>query len=274
MAKYFVEDLPNILEIESLDNVPTLLSRLIATLPANAGALIKWVVEVRRKEEGGPSLSKEEKERLSQKVSFPFRFSYTGKRHLPLHKSCAHLQETVLQQVRDTRLFTIFNDLQIANIKCCKCSLSNEEYSISKIAVAVCCQGAAMLSGRLASNDSFCCRETCFCSVQVNGDAVKTVISGSVVSEGKEQGVDMLLPMSPRCASSCNSNSSNDIIKYPSNTDVLTVLLLALHPSTWLGIKDERLKAEFQALVSTDKLPEVLKWEVRFCDLSMSICLF
>ena len=56
---------------ENLDNVQTLLSRLIESLPADAEALIKWVVEVRRKEEGGPSLSKEEKERLFLKVTFP-----------------------------------------------------------------------------------------------------------------------------------------------------------------------------------------------------------
>jgi len=56
---------------ENLDNVQTLLSRLIESLPADAEALIKWVVEVRRKEEGEPSLSKEEKERLFLKVTFP-----------------------------------------------------------------------------------------------------------------------------------------------------------------------------------------------------------
>ncbi|TVU22818.1 hypothetical protein EJB05_32538, partial [Eragrostis curvula] len=237
MAKYCVEDLPNLLKAENLDSVPTLLSRLIETLPANAGALIKWVVEVRRKEDGAPSLSKEEKERLS-------------------------LKEIVLQQVRDTKLFTIVHDLKCAKIQCCKCSLPTEEDSITRIATAVCCQGAAMLSGSLASSDDFCCRETCFDCVQANGDGVKTVISGSVVSEGKEQGVDMLLPMSPRCTSSCNSSSSNDITKYPSSADVLTVLLLALHPSTWLNIKDESLKAEFQTLVSTDDLPDDLKQEI------------
>jgi glutathione gamma-glutamylcysteinyltransferase len=72
MTKYCVEDLPNLLEIESLDNVPTLLSHLIATLPSNAGALIKWVVEVRRKEEDGSSLCKEENERLLLKVILHF----------------------------------------------------------------------------------------------------------------------------------------------------------------------------------------------------------
>ena len=67
MAKYCVEDVPNLLK--SLDNVSTLLSHLVQSLPANAGDLIKWVIEVRRKEEGGSCLSKEEKERLVLKVS-------------------------------------------------------------------------------------------------------------------------------------------------------------------------------------------------------------
>ena len=69
MAKYCVEDVSNLLKDESLDTVTALLSHLVESLPANAGDLIKWVVEVRRKEEGISSLSKEEKERLVLKVS-------------------------------------------------------------------------------------------------------------------------------------------------------------------------------------------------------------
>ncbi|CAL4978497.1 unnamed protein product [Urochloa decumbens] len=230
MARYCVKDLPDLLKAESLDNVPTLLSHVIDSLPANAGSLIKWVVEVRRKDEDGPCLSKEEKERL-------------------------FVKENVSQQVRDTKLFMIVHDLQCARIQCCNRSSSSED-SITRIAASVCCQGAAMLSGNLAS------RKTCFQGVQANGDGANTVNSGSVVSEGNEQGVDMLLPMSPCSMSSCNSNLDNEIIKYPSSTDALTVLLLALHPSTWLGIINERLKAEFQTLVSTDNLPDVLKFEI------------
>ncbi|KAL6838667.1 hypothetical protein ACP4OV_031381 [Aristida adscensionis] len=235
MAKYCVEDFPNLVKDESLDNVPTLLSRLIESLPSNAEALIKWVVEVRRKEEGGPSLSKEEKERL-------------------------FLKENVLQQVRDTKLFKIVHDLQSANNPGCNCPSLGEDDSLTRIASAVCCQGAAVLSGNLVSRGS-CCRETCFRCVQANGDGLKTVVSGSVVSEGNEQSVDMLLPTSPSCTSSCNSNFNNKIVKYPSSADVLTVLLLALHPRTWLGIKDGRLKAEVQTLVSTESLPDILKRE-------------
>ncbi|PAN32842.1 hypothetical protein PAHAL_5G516000 [Panicum hallii] len=236
MAKYCVKDLPNILKAESLDSVPTLLSHFIDSLPANAGSLIKWVVEVRRKEEEGPYLSKEEKERL-------------------------FVKENVLQQVHDTKLFMIVHDLQCAHIPCCNCSSSSED-SITRIAASVRSQGASMLSGNLVSSDGFCCRETCFKGVQANGGGPNTVVSGSVVSEGNEQGVDMLLPMPSLSMSSCNSNLCNEIIKYPSSAVVLTILLLALHPSTWFSIMDEKLKTEFQTLVSTDNLPDVLKQEI------------
>ncbi|RLM93537.1 glutathione gamma-glutamylcysteinyltransferase 1-like [Panicum miliaceum] len=171
-------------------------------------------------------------------------------------------RENVLQQVRDTRLFAIVHDQQYANNPCCNCSSSSEEDSLTRIAAAVCCQGAAMLSGNFALGHGFCCSETCLKCVQANGDGLKTVISASVVSEGNEQGVDMLLPMSSPGASSCNSNLKKNAVKYPSSADVLTVLLLALHPSTWLGIKDEKLKAELQTLVSTDNLPDELKREI------------
>ncbi|KAF8663313.1 hypothetical protein HU200_055926 [Digitaria exilis] len=175
---------------------------------------------------------------------------------------CSGANENVLQQVRDTKLFAIVHDQQYANNPCCNCSSSSEEDSLTRIAAAVCCQGAAMLSGNLASRHGFCCRETCLKCIQTNGDGLKTVISASVVSEGNEQGVDVLLPMSSPDASSCNSNLKNNVVKYPSSADALTVLLLALHPSIWLGIKDDKLKTELQTLVSTDNLPDDLKREI------------
>ena len=270
MAKYCVEDLPDLLKAESLGNVRTILSRFIDSLPANAGSFIKWVVEVRRKEDEGSCLSKE-KERLSVKVVFTFHFSLLDQSFCSLSNTpCDHLQENVLQQVRDTKLFMIVHDLQCAHIQCCNGSSSSED-SVTRIVASLCSQGAAMLSGKLASSDGFCCRETRFKGkgVQANGGGPNTVISGSVVSEGNEQGVDMPpLSMSP-----CNSNMGNEIIKYPSSSDVLTVLLLALHPSTWFSIMDEKLKGEFQTLVSTDNLPDVLKQEVCYHNPSMPICL-
>uniref|UniRef100_A0A8R7QWZ2 glutathione gamma-glutamylcysteinyltransferase n=1 Tax=Triticum urartu TaxID=4572 RepID=A0A8R7QWZ2_TRIUA len=206
MAKYCVEDVPNLLKDENLDNVTTLLSRLVESLPANAGDLIKCVIEVRRKEEGESSLSKEEKERL-------------------------FLKEKVLQQIRDTDLFRVVHELQYPKGLCGSCSSSSDEDSLAEIAATVCCQGAAFLSG-------------------------------TVVSKGNEQGVDLLLPTSSSKTSLCNSNLRSKIVKYPSSTDVLTVLLLVLQPNTWLGIKDENVKAEFQSHVSTDNLPDLLKQEI------------
>ena len=47
MAKYCVEDFPNLLKTENFDNVPTLLSHLIDSFAANAGSFIKWAVQVR-----------------------------------------------------------------------------------------------------------------------------------------------------------------------------------------------------------------------------------
>jgi len=64
-----------------------------------------------------------------------------------------------------------------------------------------------------------------------------------------------------------------DAVKYPSSADVLTVLLLALHPNTWLGIKDEKLKAELQTLVSIDNLPDDLKREVCSQNQSLLVCI-
>uniref|UniRef100_A0ACD5VB30 Uncharacterized protein n=1 Tax=Avena sativa TaxID=4498 RepID=A0ACD5VB30_AVESA len=237
MAKYCVEDVPNLLKDESLDNASTLLSHLVESLPANAGDLIKWVIEVRRKEEGGSSLSKEEQERLN-------------------------LKEKVLQEVRDTKLFRVVHELQYPKPPRCSCSSSSDEESLAQIAATMCCQGAAFLAGNLVSRDGFCCRETCIRCVQANGNGLKTIISGTVISEGNEQGVDLLLPTSLSETSPGNSNMKNGVVKYPSNADILTVLLLVLHPSTWFGIKDERLKAEFQSLVSTEDLPVLLKREI------------
>ena len=155
------------------------------------------------------------------------------------------------------------HDLQYPKGPCSSCSSSSDEDSLAQIAANVCCQGAAFLSGNLVSRYGFCCQETCIKCVEANGDGLKTVISGTVVSDGSRQGVDLLLPTSPSKTSLCNSNLSRKVVKYPSGADVLTVLLLVLHPNTWVGIKDEAVKAEFQNLVSTENLPDLLRREVR-----------
>ncbi|XP_040380357.1 glutathione gamma-glutamylcysteinyltransferase 1-like isoform X2 [Oryza brachyantha] len=237
MAKYCIEDVPNLLKDESVDSVLTILSRIVNHLPPNAGNLIKWVIEVRRKEEGGSRLNGEANE-------IPF------------------LKEKVLQQIRDTKLFRLLHKLQCSKQPCRSCSSSRDEDSIAQSAASVCCQGDALLNENLSTSNGFCIRETCSECVQVDDEGAKIFTTSSLVSEGNEQGVDKLSPISLSETCSCKSNSSNGTVKNPSSTDILTVLLLSLHPSTWLGIEGEKLKAEFQSLVSTDSLPDALKLEI------------
>ncbi|KAL5230742.1 hypothetical protein ABZP36_029518 [Zizania latifolia] len=219
------------------DNVPTLLSRLVKHLPPNAGSLIRWAIEVRRQEEGGSIVSKEVDER-------PF------------------LREKVLQQIRGTKLFLVVHELQYAKQPCCSCSSSRDEDSLAQVAASGCSPGAALLNENLSIRDGFCFRETCSECVQANDEGIQTAITGKVVSEGNGQSVDRLSPISSLATCLCNSSLSNEFGEYPASTDILTVLFLSLHPSTWSGIEDKRLKAEFQSLVSADNLPGDLKREV------------
>ncbi|XP_008789410.2 glutathione gamma-glutamylcysteinyltransferase 1-like isoform X1 [Phoenix dactylifera] len=239
MARYLIDDVPILLKSEDLSSVPEVLLLLFKSLPANAGDFIKWIAEVRRQEEDGSSLSKEEEERLAAK-------------------------EEVLQQVRETELYKFVADLLSSASLCRKSfsSLSNND-SLSEIAASVCCQGAAILTGGLGVIQQFCSRATCVKCFRANGDAPITVVSGMVVSGKNEQGVDMLVPESTAKSKSCCSSNPNDcVLKHPGSSDALTVLLLALPPCTWQGIKDERLLAEIHGLFSIENLPDVLQQEV------------
>lgn len=232
-AKYLIEDVPVLLKSGTLNNVPEVLSLIFKSLPANAGDFIKWVAEVRRQEENGSCLSKEEKGRLAVK-------------------------EIVLQQVHETQLFKYVADLLNSTSSCWTSSL-NDKQSLSEIAASVCSEGAVLLTGGQGESKGFCCRTTCVRCLRTNGDGPVTVVSGTVVSGSNEQGVDMLVPMSP-AKSSCSSQ--NNCVVHPASNDVLTVLLLALPAETWLGLKDEKLLAEIHCLVSIENLPDVLQEEV------------
>ncbi|RWW74836.1 hypothetical protein BHE74_00017202 [Ensete ventricosum] len=235
MAKYLIDDVPILLKSEDLKDVREVLSLLLTSLPACAGNFIKWVAEVRRQEEEGSNLSKEEKDRLAVK-------------------------EEVLQQVHETELYKCVTDLLSSSTSTCKL---RKKDSLTEIAANVCCEGAALLSGGLTSRNGICCR-TCIRCFKDNGDKHTTVVSGTVVSGGgNEQEVDMLVPVSKATTGSgCDTTLNNCIVMHPANNDVLTVLLLALPPATWLDIKAESLLAEIQGLVSTENLPDALQQEV------------
>ena len=67
-AKYLIDDVPMLLRSEGLNSIPDALSLIFKSVLANAADFIKWVAEVRRREEDGSGLSKEEKGRLAIKV--------------------------------------------------------------------------------------------------------------------------------------------------------------------------------------------------------------
>ncbi|URE47206.1 hypothetical protein MUK42_16959 [Musa troglodytarum] len=234
MAKYLMDEVPILLKSEDLKSVPLVLSILLESLPACAGYFINWVLEVRRQEENGSSLSKEEKERLAAK-------------------------EEILQQVHETGLFKCVTDLSSSSNSN---HILEEKHLLSEIAANVCCQEAALLSGELTSSTGICSR-TCIKCFKVNDDKSTTVVSGTVVSGGNQHEVDMLVPVSKATSGCCcNSTLNNCTVMHPASTYVLTVLLLALPPNTWLDIKDKSLLSEIQGLVSTENLPDALQQEV------------
>lgn len=69
IAKYLMEDVPVLLGSRNVKDVKDVLSIVFNSLPSKFLEFIKWVAEVRRREDAGQTLSPEEKERLGVKVS-------------------------------------------------------------------------------------------------------------------------------------------------------------------------------------------------------------
>lgn len=164
----------------------------------------------------------------------------------------------MLKQVQDTGLYKHVTGILSSETR----SSSGLQDSLPDIAASVCCQGAGIFAGNSGSN-KYCCRETCVrCYRATNVDKRVTVVSGTVVNGGGEQGVDMLVPLSQAEPSLCGGDSCSYSGMHPVSNDILTALLLALPPETWSGIKDKEVLHEVSGLVSTDSLPPLLQEEV------------
>lgn len=68
IAKFLMDDVPFLLKSEDVKDIHKVLSIIFTSLPSNFEEFIQWVAEIRRREDGGSSLSTEEKARLSVKV--------------------------------------------------------------------------------------------------------------------------------------------------------------------------------------------------------------
>lgn len=237
IAKYLVDDVPRLLKLEDIEDFQKVMSIVFKPPSTDLREFIKWVAEVRRQEDadGSDILSKEEQSRLS-------------------------LKEEVLKQVQESDLFKHVIRWLVSESLCCKdVTSSGEKETLSHIAANVCCQGAKLLTGMHGSSNGICCKETNMKVLKGNGENPVTVVSGTIINDGIEQGVDMLVPLSQtKPFDSCTSFSG----MHPSIGDVLTVLFWALPECTWSGLKQEKLQQEINSLVSTDNLPTLLQEEV------------
>ncbi|CAA0815218.1 Glutathione gamma-glutamylcysteinyltransferase 1 [Striga hermonthica] len=238
-AKYLMDDVPVLLSSDNINDVKKVLSTVFTYLPSDFAEFIKWVAEIRRKEDGAQSLSEEEKERLTTK-------------------------EEVLKQVQETGLYKLVSDiLSSEKLVCQMKQISCHQDNLSTIAANVCCQGAGILTGKPGPSYRFCCRETCVrCYRAVNSDKPVTVVSGTVVNGNGEQGVDMLVPSTQMEHNGCSLGSCGNSGMHPDSNDVLTALLLAMPPETWSNIKDERILEEISSLVSTKNFHPLLQEEI------------
>lgn len=238
VANYLSAEVPHLLKSEDVKDVEEVLSVVFKSPPADLREFIKWVAEVRRQDDGGIILSEEEKGRL-------------------------FIKEEVLKQVQGTELFKYVTRWLISEISTCKAAISGRNNELPEIAANVCCQGAKLLTENFSSLDCMVFKKADVKFQKSDGEKPVTVVSGTVFTDGSEQGVDMLVPLTQTAASSlCDLDQNGCHGFHPSAGDVLSVLIFSLHQNTWSNIKDEKLQAEINSLVSIDNVPPLLQEEV------------
>ncbi|KAI4301069.1 hypothetical protein L6164_034386 [Bauhinia variegata] len=236
IAKFLMDDIPLLLKAEDVKDIQKVLSVIVTSLPSNFREFIKWIAEIRRREDGSPSLSPEEKARLA-------------------------IKEEVLKQVQETGLFKHVASF-LSNSCCGQSPTSVNGESLPDIAASVCCQGAEILGGKLSSSAVYCCQKACMKCLNAEGNNPVRMVCATVANGNNEQGVDVLIPSPPGRPCCTFSGPSKYIGMHPASSDVLTVLLLSLPSATWDGIRDEQLLREVNGLVSTENLPTLLQEEV------------
>ncbi|XVF81019.1 hypothetical protein PTKIN_Ptkin15bG0122800 [Pterospermum kingtungense] len=238
VAKYLIEDVPLLFASENLKNVNDALCVVLKSAPPGLLDIIKWIVEVRREDDSNTILSDEEKRRLV-------------------------LKEEVLKQIRKTELFKhVMRYLAFASSTCNSVAPLNNKDGLADIAADICCQGAELLTGKIWSSNGFCCKETNVKLLKADNKEPVTMVSSTVITDGNEQRVDMLIPSSQMEPSSSDFDQNSCCRVHPSIADGLTVLLFSLPPDAWLRLKEEKLLAEMKGLTSVDSLPTLLREEV------------
>ena len=181
------------------------------------------------------------------------------KMRITVRYSTFGFQEEVLKQVQETELYKYITKwIQLGS--CCSSTTSiGGQGSLCEIASKVCCQGAQLLCGKVGA----CNGTTHSKHLEPESAESVTVVSGKVIVEDTQHGVEMLVPCRQRkCGDSCVLDQDASYGNHPSTEDVLTILLLALPSDTWCALKDEKLQEEFSVIVSLNNLPDLLQQEV------------
>ncbi|CAN6462079.1 unnamed protein product [Victoria cruziana] len=227
ITKYLFDEVPCLLKSDDINTVQKVLSVIFTFLPSNIRDFIKWIAEV-RSQGGKTKLSEEEKGRLS-------------------------LKEMVLKQIRETEVFKCVTEWMSTEDKCCTKTLSGLGSSRDlAAAVAKVCRQATEVSTGLLSETG--------CNESPNGQVPNGVAPGKIASGNSVQGLDVLVPSAQAkyhdsCGGYCAETS-------PEDGDVLTILLLALPPQTWNGLRDTVLLRKIRTMLSIEYLPLVLQEEV------------
>ncbi|KAL8160702.1 hypothetical protein V2J09_002239 [Rumex salicifolius] len=237
-AKYLTKELPHILSSDQIKDVQGLLAIVMCSAPADLRDFVNWVAEVRLQEDGN-KLSEEQKARLS-------------------------LKEEILDQVHKAELFDHVTKFLMSNTCWKHTESSDEKDSLAKIASEVCCQGGQIYCGMFGSSDMHSSKAA-KTRLLKDGNNHKPIVIVSTENDTKttERGIDVLIPYCQANTNGhCHRGSSDVSMMHPSLIDVVTILLLALPPKTWLNIKHEGVKEEINRLTSTTDLPPLLQEEV------------
>ncbi|KAL3680692.1 hypothetical protein R1sor_023648 [Riccia sorocarpa] len=239
---YLIEDVPRILndaDINSVQDVVSIVLGLLPGKPEKFTSFVKWIAEVRRADNVAANGASEADENLNAKVK-------------------------VMSQLRGTELYKIvFDWLSVSCVGCdCKLpSISGEDLPL--FVRNACCHGAAVMSGMLYGS-SGCCTNASVAMRVTNTGKETLVISGSIETvDGLRNHIDVLVPTS-RCYGCGSGPNDADTCRplHPSTGDLLTVLLFALPAETWKSVRNLQVQEKLIDVATCASLPQLLKLEM------------